>query len=445
MARSHRQNAHFSRAKWKRWVVVPCWAFQMTIQAGLVGLFSYRLSQTIMAWEDDANGGGIPLVEFIWEIANIALSTISFLVTVVCIARFITEVLTPLPLLFSSILNLTLASAVLGLDIVIYVRRDDMIYSVIGLALDSALIIFTVIPLIYAIFVHRRLIKYDDYHLPGNHKAFRFTGGEDDVESRLTRRSKQRPPNVGAETSTKPTDNPQRGGRDISFSSLALPLTPSLTVDKSTQSLPQPNVAPQEPQPQRLSYDHKRDTMFEAYVARRLSGNQGHNHNRIPGRHDSGKSHEAGPSRGDSRGYRKAEVVGVGEEYGLRMLPLTDFGPRFNARSEISADYAAYSAQQKQQIQRTSRIPVISFTPAEMTLHRGHSLNSVPEVGEEEEEDLESEDWKGRRHTYSSSRDRLLGLSGGGDHARIEGMEGLEVVTLEDMSRRGIHDSKDAR
>lgn len=55
------------------------------------------------------------------------------------IARFIAEVLTPLPLLFGCILNLVLSSAVLALDIVIYVQRKDKNYSLIGLGLDAAL------------------------------------------------------------------------------------------------------------------------------------------------------------------------------------------------------------------------------------------------------------------------------------------------------------------
>jgi len=74
-----------------------------------------------------------------WEVANIAFSLASLAVTFVSIARFIAEVLTPLPLLFGCILNLVLSAAVLALDIVVYVQRADKKYSIIGLGLDVAL------------------------------------------------------------------------------------------------------------------------------------------------------------------------------------------------------------------------------------------------------------------------------------------------------------------
>jgi hypothetical protein len=74
-----------------------------------------------------------------WEVANIAFSLTSLAVTLVSIARFIAEVLTPLPLLFGCILNLVLSAAVLALDIVVYIQRADKKYSIIGLSLDVAL------------------------------------------------------------------------------------------------------------------------------------------------------------------------------------------------------------------------------------------------------------------------------------------------------------------
>lgn len=66
-------------------------------------------------------------------------SFISLLITFITIARFIAEVLTPLPLLFANIINLALAAAVLALDIVVYVRYTDRQYSLAGLAMDCAL------------------------------------------------------------------------------------------------------------------------------------------------------------------------------------------------------------------------------------------------------------------------------------------------------------------
>ncbi|KAF2963455.1 hypothetical protein GQX73_g10127 [Xylaria multiplex] len=154
---------------------------------GLMGLFSYRLSHTINTWEEEEKKGDVPVVEFVWEVANIGFSLISLVVTFVAIARFIAEVLTPLSLLFGCILNVVLSCVVLALDIVIYVQRKDKHYSLIGLGLDAALIFFTIIPLIYATITYRRLLNYDDYHLPGNHKAFGFTNIEEPTEDRFSR------------------------------------------------------------------------------------------------------------------------------------------------------------------------------------------------------------------------------------------------------------------
>jgi hypothetical protein len=72
-------------------------------------------------------------------VANIVFSLVSLVITLISVARFIAEVLTPLPLLFGCILNLVLSSAVLALDIVIYIQRPDKKYSIIGLGLDVAL------------------------------------------------------------------------------------------------------------------------------------------------------------------------------------------------------------------------------------------------------------------------------------------------------------------
>lgn len=70
---------------------------------------------------------------------NVSFSFISLVIVFVSIARFIAEVLTPLPLLFGNIINLALTSAVLALDIVVYVKYADRRYSLIGLVMDCIL------------------------------------------------------------------------------------------------------------------------------------------------------------------------------------------------------------------------------------------------------------------------------------------------------------------
>lgn len=55
------------------------------------------------------------------------------------VARYVAETLTPWTMLFTHILKLTCASAILALDIVVYVQRSDKNYSLVGIGLDGAL------------------------------------------------------------------------------------------------------------------------------------------------------------------------------------------------------------------------------------------------------------------------------------------------------------------
>ncbi len=71
-----------------------------------------------------------------WEIINVVFSFVSLIIIFVSVAKYIAEVLTPLPLLFANIMNLVLASAVLALDIVVYTRFPDRKYSLTGIAMD---------------------------------------------------------------------------------------------------------------------------------------------------------------------------------------------------------------------------------------------------------------------------------------------------------------------
>lgn len=55
------------------------------------------------------------------------------------IARFVSETLTPWTMLFTHVVKLACAAAILALDIVIYVQRSDKNYSLVGLGLDGVL------------------------------------------------------------------------------------------------------------------------------------------------------------------------------------------------------------------------------------------------------------------------------------------------------------------
>lgn len=73
-----------------------------------------------------------------WEATNVALSGLATICTIFEIARFIAEALTPWTVLFTHIIKLTCAVALMILDIVAHTKGIDGHYSTIGLALDSA-------------------------------------------------------------------------------------------------------------------------------------------------------------------------------------------------------------------------------------------------------------------------------------------------------------------
>lgn len=62
---SHRDQAHFGRAKWRKGILLPSWMVQITLLLTLIGLFAYRLSQTIITWRDEDEKGQVPMVEFV--------------------------------------------------------------------------------------------------------------------------------------------------------------------------------------------------------------------------------------------------------------------------------------------------------------------------------------------------------------------------------------------
>ncbi|KAH8159879.1 hypothetical protein CIB48_g8370 [Xylaria polymorpha] len=354
-----------------------------------MGLFSYRLSHTVTTWEEEETNGGVPVVEFVWEVANIAFSLVSLAVTFIAIARFIAEALTSINVLFGCILNLVLSSVVLALDIVIYVQRRDKQYSLIGLVLDIALIVFTIIPLIYASIIYRRLLSYDDYHLPGNHKAFGFASPEEGVEDRssiyLNPPTPYDPtnPSLGI-TTTVTGGEPQTRGRSVSIGSRRI----SLSFSRNASVSPHPSPPLDEAQDRRTSYDHKRDTQFEDYLARRASQKSG--------LHRRDSYYEAGSLQND---VRRA----LGDEFGFGDLPLPANPSKTNNMGEVSYEAVVGSS--------TNGGPIVTITtPPEETSQPGHSLNCVPEAHEEEDHHHTSERVT-RKRAVSESQQALLGDS----------------------------------
>ncbi|KAI1468290.1 uncharacterized protein F4812DRAFT_361495 [Daldinia caldariorum] len=421
MGSGHRDNAQFSRAKWRKTILLPCWIFQILILLAMMGLFSYRLSRTSKTWKDQLDQGEDPTVEFIWETAIITFSFISLVIVFVSIARFIAEVLTPLPLLFGNIINLALTSAVLALDIVVYVRYADRAYSLVGLIFDCLLLFFTIIPTFYSFTIYRRLLSYDDYHIPGNVKPYGYASTEDPEETAYRTSWREAP------TPYDPTNPYVTVTRPRSMSAVSCRISVALG---SQPSSPQTTPPPTTERP--MSYDHKRDTKFDEYVQRR------------------------------SRSYSKADVErALGVEFGwedtrdqrdsiinsgtISVLQVRARGDSLSTRQgSLQASLSRNTSSSTTTTTTTTSAATSNPSNPTPTLEaqnamlRAHSLISVPEV-HEEDGDFGSI-WNMIGSKTGESQETLLGndevsrsSSGASryDRERMEQVEGLEVVQLE--------------
>ncbi|KAL2151293.1 hypothetical protein VTH82DRAFT_6391 [Thermothelomyces myriococcoides] len=157
-----------ARAQWRKAILIPLWLFQIAVLLGLMGIFAYRLAETFEDYNERDKHGDMPIVEVVWEATNVGFNLIALILNIVEIARMVTERLTPFVMLFTQTIKLTLAFAVLALDIVAYLERMDGHYSTIGLSLDCGLLAANIAALIYAARTYRRLLHYEDYHLTWN-------------------------------------------------------------------------------------------------------------------------------------------------------------------------------------------------------------------------------------------------------------------------------------
>ncbi|KAK4124613.1 hypothetical protein N657DRAFT_680562 [Parathielavia appendiculata] len=161
----------YARAGWRKAVLIPLWVFQVAVLLCLMGIFAYRLAETFEHYEELDKLGEVPIVEVVWEGTNVLFNLVALILTILEVARKATERLTPFFMVCSQVVKLTLALAVLALDIVAYLRRMDGHYSTIGLSLDCGLLAATLATFAYALVTYRRLLKYEDYHLTANAKA----------------------------------------------------------------------------------------------------------------------------------------------------------------------------------------------------------------------------------------------------------------------------------
>ena len=74
-----------------------------------------------------------------WEATNVAMSFVAATCTLIEIVKYMTEALTPWTVLFTHIVKLTCASAILALDVVVYAQEKEY-QSLVGIGLDVALL-----------------------------------------------------------------------------------------------------------------------------------------------------------------------------------------------------------------------------------------------------------------------------------------------------------------
>ncbi|KAF9764252.1 hypothetical protein IL306_002849 [Fusarium sp. DS 682] len=219
-------------------VLIPTWVLQLGLSMSMMGLFAYRLGDSMKVNKDDNKKNDDPTIEIVWEATNVALWFVASLCSFVEIAKYFAEALTPWTMLFTHVIKLTCAIATLALDIVVYTEKHDKHYSLVALGLDCVFIITSLVLVFYSVRRYRRLSAYDDYTHPVNVKPYGFN---DDLE-RDTSYARQSTDKRFSSTSSRASIISKRESVEMG------------TVQRT------PSV-----------YSHKRDTQFDDYVARRGS------------------------------------------------------------------------------------------------------------------------------------------------------------------------------
>ncbi|KAK1992813.1 hypothetical protein LX36DRAFT_283699 [Colletotrichum falcatum] len=252
----HRQQAQFDRARWRMALLVPFWVLQLLVLLVDIGLFSWRLSDTLKNWEtEEQTKGMFPLVEVVWESVNIGFSLVCLISTVYEVSKLAAETLTPWTMLFTHVLKIVCSLATLALDIVVFLQRKDSRYAAVGLGLDCFLLVLVAIPGIYSIQTYRRLAKFDDYHYPVNHKPYGFNDleGEAAYNGRLS---------IGG---LSLGDRSLRRISTSSVKSMAGPQTQEQMQQTTQQQRPNPSPIQSTPS----QYNNERDTQFDRYLVER--------------------------------------------------------------------------------------------------------------------------------------------------------------------------------
>lgn len=306
--------------------------------------------------------------------------------------------------------------------------------------------------MVYAFVVYRRLLSYDDYHLPGNAKPFgydmstEYTGGMGTYATCYPSMSMAEPPEPYDPTNPKPPGAAR--ARALSATSLRLSFSSRRESGGSYAAAPQqgPSDSPPLPsqlerpgqQPRQTSYDHRRSTQFDEYVARRLSGGSAN------------LRHSIENALGTEFGWRADDPRDSAISNGtVTSLPVRPTGNSLGRQTSFDASISNVTTSSATITSTNSG--TAASTPEEgpsRELSVAHSLVSVPEAHEEDE--THPAVAPGRAQGAGAARQSLLGgqyraYSGAptriGTPPRISTTppadDGLEDVELRAKYRRG--------
>lgn len=253
--------------------------------------------------------------------------------------------------------------------------------------------LFTIIPIIYAIIIFRRLSEFDQYAHPQNVKHYGFL--EKEMKQQDTSYEPYRMSmNIDPEAAYDPAPQPSRRS------------SWRLSAQGASSSQSSPKLESRPDAERRPSYDHKRDTQFDEYVARRSRSN----------------SLQEGAEKAMKQEFGFTPDPRDSLNIGMVPAALTP------ARAEPSARAASWDIN-------------LGETPGSpgSSIQRGHSLNSVPEAHEPQDAAHTTRDG---RHS-DDSRESLL--SGGGSpdtNASDMGLHQLGPVQVQDVGPLRLSQNK---
>lgn len=310
-----------------------------------------------------------------WEVTNVGLSLVASICTFFEIYRYFAESLTPWTMLFTHVIKLTCAVAIMVLDIIVYTQRHDRHYSLIGLGIDAAFMyvadinlirhvtnhvysVTAIVLVVYVGIIYQRLSKYDIYTHPANVKPFGFN---DDLERDTSYHGK-------IDSFRASLDTARLSGIRVS---LDVGRSRSPQANSSTTT---PEEAYDSERARRTSstYSHQRDTLFDDYVARqesqratteRLLGEDLRRHSGASPDGLQGSRSPAIPGRARSQSWTMPRNASYGNESFLGSLAEEDEEPYRNDRDgdallggderRVSDGSASYVTQERYAVGRS--------------------------------------------------------------------------------------------